>query len=94
MISLFGMEEARRLQPVETITLMGLLTAMYGAGQILGPSVAAYFLRHSKSHAEGFAISLRTAAASLLAGALLYLLMKFLFPWGHSSSKENSIHNR
>ncbi|MFZ4116465.1 MAG: YbfB/YjiJ family MFS transporter [Chthoniobacterales bacterium] len=81
LLSLFGMQEARRLRPAETTILMGLLTAMYGFGQILGPSVTSYFLSHTKNHAEGFSFSLRTAAASLLVGGGLYLLMKFLYPF-------------
>ncbi|KAB2644732.1 MAG: YbfB/YjiJ family MFS transporter [Verrucomicrobia bacterium] len=80
IISLLGMQEARRLRPQESTTLMGLLSAMYGLGQILGPSVASYFLSHSKSHAQAFSFSLMTAAASLGVGAFFFLLMRCLFP--------------
>lgn len=80
MISLLGMQEARRLRPLESTTLMALLTTMYGIGQILGPSIASYFLSHSATHAEALKRSLITAAASLMIGALLYLIMKCCFP--------------
>lgn len=87
MISLFGIQEARRLRPRETTTFIGLLTAMYGMGQILGPFVVALFLRYSKSHVEGFTLSLRTAAISLIVGALLYWVMKIIFPLNPKTSK-------
>ena len=80
IISLLGMQEARRLSPLGSTTLMALLTTMYGLGQILGPSVASYFLCRSKTHTEAFTCSLITAAACLGVGAFLYLLIKFLFP--------------
>jgi MFS family permease len=80
IISLLGMQEARRLRPRESTTLMGLLSAMYGLGQILGPSVASYFLSHSVCHAQAFSCSLITAATSLGVGSFCFLLMRFLFP--------------
>ena len=36
-ISFFAMQEARRLRPHQAARFMGLLTALYGIGQIAGP---------------------------------------------------------
>jgi fucose permease len=59
---------------------MGLLTAMYGLGQIAGPPLVAVLLRRSRSIGEGFTLSLEIAAAALLGGALLYLWMVRAYP--------------
>ncbi len=71
-ITLFAMQEARRLWPHNASALIGLLTAAYGLGQIAGPPVVAWLLRHSASAAEGFAASLQLAAASLLLGLVIF----------------------
>jgi MFS family permease len=74
-ITLFAMQEARRLWPHNTSALIGLLTAAYGLGQILGPPMVAWLLRRSASAAEGFAASLQVAAAALVAGLMIHLLL-------------------
>ena len=79
-ITFFAMQEVRRLRPAEAASYMGLLTALYGIGQIAGPPLAALLLRHSRTLGEGFTLSLQIAAASLLAGALLYLWMVSAYP--------------
>jgi MFS family permease len=71
-ITLFAMQEARRLWPHNTSALIGLLTAAYGLGQILGPPLVAWLLQHSAHAAQGFAWSLQTAAAALVLGMLIY----------------------
>lgn len=79
-LTFFAMQEARRLQPDAAAALMGLLTALYGLGQIAGPPLVAWRLAHSASAAEGFADSLSFAVASLLAGALMYAWMIRRYP--------------
>ena len=79
-ITFFAMQEVRRLRPLSAASYMGLLTAMYGLGQIAGPPMVAVFLRRAASLAEGFAVSLEIAAISLLLGAALYLWMVRLWP--------------
>jgi hypothetical protein len=79
-ITFFAMQEARRLRPVSAHSFMGLLTAMYGAGQIAGPLLAAALLARSPTPAQGFDRSLAIAAAALLAGALMYLALARLYP--------------
>ena len=79
-ITFFAMQEVRRLRPAAAASHMGLLTAMYGIGQIAGPPLAAVLLRNSRSLGEGFTLSLEIAAAALLAGALMYLWMASAYP--------------
>ena len=74
-ITFFAMQEVRRLRPAAPASFMGLLTAMYGMGQIIGPPLVALMLRHSRSTGEGFTLSLVIAAASLLVGSVLYAWM-------------------
>ena len=71
-ITLFAMQEARRLRPHGASALIGLLTAAYGLGQIAGPPLVAWLLRRTASPAEGFALSLYTAAAALVMGLLVF----------------------
>jgi MFS family permease len=79
-ITFFAMHEARRLRPSAVASTMGLLTALYGIGQIVGPPMAAALLDRSADAREGFALSLQIAAGALLAGALTYLWMAWSFP--------------
>lgn len=73
-ITLFAMQEARRLYPAAPASFMGLLTAAYGVGQILGPPLVTLLLeRHG--HAAGFGLSLETAAGALLVGALMHVCL-------------------
>jgi MFS family permease len=71
-ITFFAMQEARRLKPATAASFMGLMTASYGTGQILGPPLVAWLLTGASRPAEGFALSLQIAAAALLLGAGLY----------------------
>ncbi|MBX3587777.1 MAG: YbfB/YjiJ family MFS transporter [Ramlibacter sp.] len=79
-ITFFAMQEVRRLRPEAPSSLMGLLTAMYGVGQIVGPPLAAALLARSASPGQGFTLSLEIAAATLVAGALLFGAMTRLYP--------------
>jgi predicted MFS family arabinose efflux permease len=71
-ITLFAMQEARRLRPQHPSATIGLLTAAYGLGQIAGPPLVAWLLQHSDSPGRGFALSLLIAAAALLAGLAIF----------------------
>jgi len=59
---------------------MGLMTALYGLGQIVGPPLVALILRHSRTTGEGFTLALEIAASSLLVGAGLFLAMTRRWP--------------
>jgi MFS family permease len=69
------MQEVRRLRPQQATSYMGLLTAMYGVGQIAGPPMAAWLVAHSASAATGFALALWIACGLLVLGAVLYLVL-------------------
>jgi predicted MFS family arabinose efflux permease len=79
-ISYFAMQEVRRLSPLQPASLMGLLTAVYGLGQIVGPPLAAAFLARSVSIEAGFNAALGVAAAALLLGALMHGAMVRWYP--------------
>lgn len=78
-ITLFALQEVRRLRPAEPTVFMGLMTAAYGIGQIVGPLMVSAILARSASEADGFELSLEIAAASLLIGAVVFLVMKLRF---------------
>ena len=67
-VTLFAVQEARRLRPHNPSAYIGVLTAAFGLGQILGPPMVALLLKHSVSPSQGFAWSLQIAASSLVAG--------------------------
>ncbi len=79
-ITFFAMQEVRRLRPAQVASTMGLLTAVYGIGQIIGPPLVALLLRHSATAGVGFTRSLEVAMGALLVGALLYLWMAHAHP--------------
>jgi predicted MFS family arabinose efflux permease len=79
-ITFFAMQEVRRLRATQAASTMGLLTAMYGLGQIAGPPLTAAMVARSSSAAAGFTLALEIAAGSLAAGATMYAVMTRLFP--------------
>jgi predicted MFS family arabinose efflux permease len=78
-ITFFAMQEVRRLRPADAASTMGLLTAFYGLGQIVGPPLAAMLLHRSGNARPDFTLSLEIAAAALGAGAMVYLWMGRVF---------------
>lgn len=72
-ITFFAMQEVRRVRPLQATSYMGLLTAMYGLGQIAGPPLAAWLVGRSETAAEGFAVSLWIACGLLVLGAAIYV---------------------
>ena len=79
-ITFFAMQEVRRVRPQQAASFMGLLTAIYGLGQIAGPPLAAWLVARSASAAEGFALSLWIASGLLAVGAVLYLAIARAWP--------------
>jgi MFS family permease len=79
-ITFFAMQEARRLRPQGAASFMGLLTAMYGVGQIAGPPMAAALVARSGTAAQGFAASLWIASGILAGGAGVYLALARAYP--------------
>jgi MFS family permease len=74
-ITLFALQESRRLLPHNPSPYIALITAAYGLGQIAGPPMVAWLLPRSGGTGAGFAVSLQVAAAALLAGATIYALL-------------------
>ncbi len=87
-ITLFAMQEIRRLRPEGASGFIGLLTAVYGLGQILGPPWVSFVLQRSANPAQGFAVSLQTAAASLLVGIVLFGWLARRHPVRETASPE------
>jgi hypothetical protein len=79
-ITFYAMQEVRRLRPAQASSFIGLLTAMYGLGQIAGPPLAAALVARSATPAAGFSLALGIAAAALASGAVLYALMAWRWP--------------
>jgi MFS family permease len=79
-ITFFAMQEVRRVRPASAASYMGLLTAMYGVGQIAGPPLAAWLVAKTGNAARGFSLSLWIASAILAAGCALYLVLARAYP--------------
>ena len=79
-ITYFAMQEARRVRPQHVAPTIGLLTALYGVGQILGPPLAGYLIGHAGSASEGFGLALDLAAASLVLGVALFAILIRRYP--------------
>jgi MFS family permease len=79
-ITFFAMQEVRRVRPLHATSAMGLLTASYGLGQIVGPPLAAWMVERSGNPAEGFSAALWIATGLLVLGALLYVSIAHRHP--------------
>ncbi|GAP34765.1 YbfB/YjiJ family MFS transporter [Piscinibacter sakaiensis] len=79
-ITFFAMQEVRRLDPQAAAPRIGLATAAYGLGQILGPVMVSALLQRSASAARGFDLALGIAASALLLGVGVFLGMRRAWP--------------
>jgi hypothetical protein len=79
-ITFFALQEVRRLRPASPSGLTGLITALYGLGQIVGPPLATALLARTADTARGFAPSLEIAAGALLLGAVVFASMSKVYP--------------
>ena len=79
-ITFFALQEVRRLRPVSPSGLMGLITALYGIGQIVGPPLATALLARTPDATRGFAPSLEIAAGTLLLGAVVFVGISRMYP--------------
>ena len=79
-ITFFAMQEVRRLVPHNVAGYTGLITAVYGAGQIAGPPMAAWLLSRSATVGQGFNLALEVAASSLVLGALMFVGLTRAYP--------------
>ena len=76
-ITFFALFEARRQWPAAGASFTGLLTALYGIGQIAGPPLVAWLLTQAPTPAQGFHWALGLAALGLVLGASLYGVMRW-----------------
>ena len=79
-ITFYALQEARRVWPAAGDSFPGLLTAAYGIGQIVGPPMVAWMLRHTTTPSQGFISGLAVASAALVFGAGLYATMVWRWP--------------
>lgn len=79
-ITFFAMQEVRRLKPDNVASHVGLLTAVYGLGQIAGPPLAAWLLSRSGTVGQGFNLALEIAASSLVLGAVMFVGLARVYP--------------
>lgn len=79
-ITFFAMQIGRKLHPQSAPAIIGMLSAAFGFGQIVGPPVAALLLARASTHAQGFTWSLNIAASTLVFGALIFWWMARMFP--------------
>jgi predicted MFS family arabinose efflux permease len=79
-ITMFALQEVRRLRPVGASGFIGLLTAAYGLGQIAGPLLVGLLLQASGDARQGFALALQAAAASLWLGVILFGVLVRRYP--------------
>ena len=79
-ITYFAMQEARRIRPHHVASTMGMMTALYGLGQILGPPLTAFLLARASTPTAGFDLALKIAAGSLLLGAAFYAVLMRRYP--------------
>ncbi len=79
-ITFFAMQEVRHLKPNNVASYTGLLTAVYGLGQIAGPPLAAWLLSRSATVGQGFNLALQIAASSLVLGALIFVWLAKVYP--------------
>lgn len=75
-INFFALFEARCQWPAAGASFTGLLTALYGIGQIAGPPLVAWLLMQAATPAQGFNWALGLAAIGLVLSAGLYGVMR------------------
>lgn len=79
-ISFFAMNEVRRIRSTHHARHMGLLTAVFAVGQIMGPPAVGAILSHEPNVDAGFALALGIASITLVVGAAIFVVMIVLFP--------------
>ena len=79
-ISYFAMNEVRRIRSSHHARYMGLLTAMFAVGQILGPPVVGAIFARQVNSDTAFALALGIASITLVVGAVILVAMIVMFP--------------
>jgi uncharacterized membrane protein len=76
----FALQEVRRLRPAAAASFMGLMTATYSLGQVLGPPLVAVLMHGTRTPQDTFTLSLQIAATTLLFGACVFAWMVRVYP--------------
>ncbi len=76
----FALQEVRRLRPAAAASFMGLMTATYSVGQVMGPPLVAVLMHGDRTPSDTFSLSLKIAMASLLFGAAIFFWMSRVYP--------------
>ena len=76
----FALQEVRRLRPAAAASFMGLMTATYSVGQVMGPPLVAVLMHGTRTPSDTFTLSLQIATASLLFGAAIFFWMSRFYP--------------
>ena len=81
LLTLFTLQEVRRIRPLTASSTIGMVTAVYALGQAVGPPLVAALLRQSGGDAHAaFQRALEVAATALLAGAAMFVLSTRVWP--------------
>lgn len=76
----FALQEVRRLRPAAAASFMGLMTATYSVGQVMGPPLVAVLMHGARTPSDTFTLSLQIAMVSLLLGAVIFFWMSRIYP--------------
>jgi predicted MFS family arabinose efflux permease len=79
-ISYFAMNEVRRIRSSHHARYMGLLTAVFAVGQIMGPPVVGAIFARQPNSDSAFALALGIASMTLVVGAVILVAMILMFP--------------
>ncbi|WP_318899757.1 YbfB/YjiJ family MFS transporter [Sinorhizobium medicae] len=79
-ISYFAMNEVRRIRSSHHARYMGLLTAVFAVGQIMGPPVVGAIFARQVNSDSAFALALGIASITLVVGAVILVAMIVMFP--------------
>ena len=81
LLTLFTLQEVRRIRAPAPAATIGLVTTVYALGQAIGPPMVAALLRQSGGDAHAaFQRSLVVAATSLLVGAAMFVASARAWP--------------
>ncbi len=86
-ISFFAMNEIRRIRSTHHARYMGLLTAVFAVGQIMGPPAVGAIMARVADVDAGFDLALAIASIALVVGAAVYVVMIVMFPGERSAVK-------
>lgn len=79
-INYLAMEEARRMRPLQTARFIGLLTATFAIGQLIGPMLVSVINRAVPNLRQAFDLSLAAAGSALAVGGVSYLVLRWKYP--------------